>query len=59
MCQNIDHVIWYLTTNAKKIASYETLALTQSHAPKNCNLDVNQCKERASHNYAMLMSYMD
>ena len=46
MCQNIGHVIWYLTTNVKEIASSETLAPTQSYAPENCNLDANHCKKK-------------
>lgn len=43
MCQNIGHVICYLTMNVKEIASSETLAPTQSHAAENCILDANHC----------------
>lgn len=45
MCQNIGHVILYLTMNVKEITSSETLAPTQIHAPENCNIDPNHCKK--------------
>ena len=46
MCQNIGHVIWYLTMNVKEIASSETLPPTQSHAPENCNLDAKYWEKK-------------
>jgi len=55
MFQNIGHVIWHLTMNVKEIASSETLASTQSHAPENCNIDANHCKKKqATRNSAVL-----
>ena len=45
MCQNIGHVIWYLSKNLKKIASSETQAPTRRHAPENRNLDTKNYKK--------------